>query len=299
MKKWILLARGPFLILAIVLGFLGASVAWYDSQISNKLFNLNYAFLAGLGILLAHVSVNAFNEYFDFKSGVDFKTLKTPFSGGSGALPGGLATARQAFWFATTALLFDVPIGVYFVILHGWVLIPLIIIAGVTIIIYTPLILKMGYPEWAPGLGLGLLPVLGAYFIHSGEYTLTAFAASIPPFLLVHNLLLLNEFPDVEADKTVGRHTLPMVAGHKNAAIVFTVANSMVYIWIAGAVIAGIMPVYALLALLTIPLAIKAVRGAFQYKDIGKLIPAMANNVFVVLLTQLLMGIGYILGGIF
>ena len=59
------------------------------------------------------------------------------------------------------------------------------------------------------------------------------------------------------------------------------------------------MPVFTLLGLLTIPLAFKAISGAFKYDDMSKLVPAMANNVLVVLLTQLLMGIGFILGGIF
>jgi 1,4-dihydroxy-2-naphthoate octaprenyltransferase len=283
------------LFLAVVLGFLGASVAWYESGPSGGMFNLGYAFLAGFGIVLAHIAVNAYNEYFDFKSGVDFRTPKTPFSGGSGALPGGLATARQAFWLATVALLIDVPIGVYFVIVKGWALMPLIIVAGVCIIIYTPFILKMGWPEWAPGLGLGLLPILGAYFVHTGQYAWTAFVAAVPPFILVHNLLLLNEFPDVQADRTVKRRTLPIVAGTRNAAVVYSMMTGFVYVWIVGAVAIGLMPAFALLALLTIPLAVKAIRGSFHFGDMAKLVPAMANNVFVVLLTQLLMGVGYIL----
>jgi 1,4-dihydroxy-2-naphthoate octaprenyltransferase len=59
------------------------------------------------------------------------------------------------------------------------------------------------------------------------------------------------------------------------------------------------MPVFTLLGLLTLPLAFKAIDGAFKYDDRSKLIPAMANNVFVVLFTQLLMAVGFILGGIF
>jgi 1,4-dihydroxy-2-naphthoate octaprenyltransferase len=47
--------------------------------------------------------------------------------------------------------------------------------------------------------------------------------------------------------------------------------------------------------LLTLPLAYRAIRGALQPDDMSKLGPAMANNVMVVLLTQLLLGIGYIL----
>jgi len=69
----------------------------------------------------------------------------------------------------------------------------------------------------------------------------------------------------------------------------------LVYVWIIGAVVAGVMPVFALIALLTLPLAVKAIQGALKPDDLSKLIPAMANNVLVILLTQFLLGIGYIL----
>ncbi len=115
----------------------------------------------------------------------------------------------------------------------------------------------------------------------------------------MHNLLLLNEFPDVEADKIGRRKTLPITMGRRNAAIFYTVFTVLVYVWIIGAVIFKAMPVFCLIAIFTLPLAIKAIHGSFKSEDMGKLMPAMANNVMVVLLTQLLTGIGYILSGIF
>jgi len=299
MKKWLLVIRAPFLLLAVVLAFLGASIAWYESREFGSAFNFGYAWLAGLGILLAHISVNVLNEYFDYRSGVDFKTQKTPFSGGSGALPTGLVTPNQALWLGLGSLIVIVPIGIYFTLVQGWALVPLLIVAAVCIVLYTPLILKMEWPEWAPGVGLGALPILGAYFVHTGNFAATAIIASIPSGILVHNLLLLNEFPAVEADVTANRRTLPIVIGRGKASIVYSVLTAMVYLWIIGGVIAGKMPAFSLLGLLTLPLAFKAVRGSLQHQDMSKLVPALANNVFVVLLTQLFMGIGYILAGVF
>ena len=299
MKKWLLIIRTPFLLLSVVLAFLGACIAWYESQEFGSSFHLGYAFLAGFGLLLAHISVNVLNEYFDYRSGVDLKTKRTPFSGGSGALPSGLITPRQALWLGVGTLLAATPIGIYFSIVSGWQLWPLLIAAAIMVVIYTPFILKMGWPEWAPGLGMGALPILGAYFVHTGNYAVPAIIASIPAGILVHNLLLLNEFPDVEADITAKRRTLPIVIGRKKAAIFYSVMTGLVYLWIIGWVIAGQMPLFSLLGLATLPLAIKAIIGSFKYQDINKLVPAMANNVFVVLLTQLLMGIGYILEGVF
>lgn len=298
LKGIITIGRPAFLILAVILAILGAAVAWYEHQEYDGGFNLGYAFLAGFGLVIAHMSVNVFNDYFDYRSTLDLKTHRTPFSGGSGAIPTGLLTKNQALWVGIITLIIIIPIGVFFTMKSGLLLLPLLLVALLCIIIYSPLILKMGYPEWSAGLGLGILPVVGAYFVHTGEYTITALVASVPSGILVHNLLLLNEFPDVEADMTVKRRTLPITIGKKNAAIFYSVMTIIVYLWIIGAVITGDMPVFALLGLLTIPLAFKAINGSFKYDDMSKFGPAMASNVMVVLLTQLCLGIGYILAAI-
>jgi 1,4-dihydroxy-2-naphthoate octaprenyltransferase len=294
MKKWLLVIRAPFLPLSVVLAFLGTCIAWYDGSL-----HIGYALLAFFGLLLAHISVDVLNEYFDYKSGVDLKTQRTPFSGGSGALPSRLIKPSQALWLGIGSFLAIIPIGIYFTIVKGWPLLPLLLVAAACIVLYTPFILKIGWPEWAPGAGMGALPILGAYFVQTGEYTLPAVIACIPSGILVHNLLLLNEFPDIDADATVKRRTLPIAIGKAKASIVYSVLTVIVYLWIIGGVAAGQMPLFSLLGLLTIPFAIKAIQGALRHQDMTKLGPAMANNVMVVLITQLLMGIGYILAGVF
>ncbi len=294
MKKWLMVIRAPFLPLSIVLAFLGACIAWYDGA-----FHLGHALLAGFGILLAHISVDVLNEYFDYRSGIDLETNKTPFSGGSGALPAGLISPKQALWLGLGAFIIIIPIGVYFVLVKGWLLLPLLVVAALCILIYSPVILKTRWPEWAPGLGMGALPVIGAYFAQTGEYTWPLVIASIPSFILVHNLLFLNEFPDMDADRKAGRKTTPITLGKKKASIFYSIMTVLVYVWIIGGVITGQMPKFSLIILLTLPFAVKAIRGALKSEDMSKLIPAMANNVVVVLLTQLLLGIGYILAKVF
>jgi len=295
LKVWFLETRPQFLLLSVVLAFLGNCIAWYDGH-----FNLGYSLLAFIGLLLCHISVNVLNDYFDYRSGIDLETRRTPFSGGSGILPASLLKPRQAFWFGLVSLLLAVPIGVYFVITldGGWLLLPLLLIAAVCTLLYTPVLTRLGWPEWAPGVGLGALPVLGTYFVQTTAYTIPAVIASIPSGILVHNLLLLNEFPDAEADKKAGRKTLPITMGKKKAGIVYSALTLLVYLWIIGGVVARAMPVFCLIALLTLPLAIKAIQGALKPEDMNKLVPAMANNVLVILLTQLLLGIGYILAGV-
>ncbi|MBN1365800.1 MAG: prenyltransferase [Syntrophaceae bacterium] len=291
LKVWFLETRPQFLLLSVILAFLGTSIAWCYHHI----LHWAYAILAGIGLVLTHISVNTLNDYFDYQSGVDQKTLKTPFSGGSGILPAGRMKPRQVFWLGIITLLLAAPIGLYFIIVQGWLLLPLLIVAALCVVLYTPVILKRHWPEWSAGVGLGLLPVLGMYFAQTGVYTASAFFAAVPSFILVHNLLLLNEFPDVIADKTADRKTLPIVLGKKKAAIVFSVFTIGVYLWIIGIVFTGIAPVWILISLLTLPFAFKAIKGSFNPDDMNSLIPAMGSNVMVVLGTQFLLGVGYIL----
>ena len=297
---WIKETRPQFLFLSVVLTFLGTAIAWYHGSL-----NFGYALLAGFGLVLTHGSVNALNDYFDYKIGIDLNVKRTPFSGGSGLVPDGKLPLRQALWVGIITSLIALTIGIFFVIVNGWQLIPLLIVAALIMVFYTPLILKTHWPEWSAGLGLGILPILGLYFVQRGEYDWVVLIASVPSFILVHNLLLLNEFPDVEADKKGGRKTTPVVFGLEAAGKFFRIMTMAVYIWIVGCVLATIitgnvvMPVYCLIVLLTLPLAVKAMQGSKEYGDLSKLVPAMGSNVAFILTAQLLLGVGYILGKLF
>jgi len=288
LKIWFLETRPQFLLLSVVLAFLGTCIAWYDGA-----FHLGYALLAFIGLLLCHISANTLNDYFDYKSGIDLETRRTPFSGGSGILPPSLMSPKQVLWLGLVSFLLAVPIGVYFVVVRGWLLLPLLAIGAICILLYTPLITRLGWPEWAPGVGMGALPIMGFYFVQTATYTWPAVVAAIPSGILVYNLLLLNEFPDTEADMKAGRRTTPILIGKAKTSIIYSALTVTVYLWIVGGVAAGMMPLFSLIALLTIPFAIKAIQGALRYEEM--IVPAMANNVLVVLLTQFLLGIGYIL----
>jgi 1,4-dihydroxy-2-naphthoate polyprenyltransferase len=297
---WIMETRPQFLTLSVVLAFLGTAIAWYYGPV-----NLGYALLASFGLMLTHGSVNAINDYFDYKSGIDLNVERTPFSGGSGLVPEGKLPLSQTLWVGTVTFLVALLIGIFFIAVKGWLLLPLIAAAALCLILYTPVILKTPWPEWSPGLGLGILPILGFYFVQAGRYDWMVLIASVPSGILVHNLLLLNEFPDVEADKKGGRKTTPVLFGMDAAARLFKAATIAVYGWIIACVLATlaigrvVMPVYCLIALLTLPWAVKAMRGPKEYHDRGRLISAMADNVTFILLTHVLLGLGYILEKLF
>jgi 1,4-dihydroxy-2-naphthoate octaprenyltransferase len=294
LKILFLETRPQFLLLSVVLAFLGTAMAWY-----NGAFHLGYAVLAFAGLLLAHIAVNVLNDYFDYRSGIDLATKRTPFSGGSGVLPAAMLSPEQVLWFGLIAFLLTIPVGIYFVVVAGWPLLPLVLAGAACIFLYTPVLSKLGWPEWAAGAGLGTLPVLGAYFVQTSSYPLAAVVAAVPSGILVHNLLFLNEFPDVEADSKGGRRTLPIIIGKTKASFLYSALTIAMYAWIIAGVAWGVMPAFCLLALLTLPLALKAIQGSLKYDDEAKLMPALGSNVMVILLTQLLLGIGYILAEVF
>ena len=88
-KTWAGQVRAPFLLLSVVLVLIGGAVAYSDGVVDWLRVGL-----CMIGVVLAHISVNLFNELSDHKTGIDDHTMRTPFSGGSGSLQGGLTTRR-------------------------------------------------------------------------------------------------------------------------------------------------------------------------------------------------------------
>ncbi len=293
-KQFVLgVIKAPFLTLAPVCVFLGAAAAlWVAGSI-----NLFHLLLALIGALSAHISVNAINEFYDFKSGLDLVTRRTPFSGGSGAIPAHPEEARLALNIGLLTLALTGLVGVAFLFIWGWKLLPLGLAGMVLIYTYTnwinrsPLICLV-----SPGLGFGTLMVLGTYFALTGQYSWTALAASFTPFFLVNNLLLLNQFPDMEADRSIGRRHLPIVIGRKKSSLVYIAFLVLAYLSIIISVLTGLMPVWTLLGLLTIVLAVPAGASARRHADdFDKLLPALGQNVLINLLTPTLMAVGFLI----
>ncbi len=291
-KTWAREIRAPFLLLSVVLPPVGALAAWWETgqfYVGRFIWTL-------MGLLLAHVAVNVLNEYADYKSGIDLKTPKTPFSGGSGVLPAGLLRPEVVRWVGLGTMLAAFAIGLYLTALSGALLLPVILAGGAAIYFYTTHFARWGIGEVVAGLGLGTLPVLGAYFVQAGQFTATAAVASIPPGFLTANLLLLNEFPDVEADRAGGRRHLVILLGRRRAVYVYIAWLMATYLAIVGGVAGGALPGWCLIALLTLPLAWKASRTALEHHDdLQRLIPGLGANVQTVLGTDLLLALGFLI----
>jgi 1,4-dihydroxy-2-naphthoate octaprenyltransferase len=287
--------RPPFLILGPACTLAGIGVAFWrmDGQI-----NWWFALLCLLGAVAAHISVNALNEYFDFKSGLDSRTQRTPFSGGSGTLPANPQAAGYAFITGIVGLAVVAAIGAFFTIQRGWGIVPLGLLGMLVIYVYTTWLLSSPLLSLiSPGLGFGILVVMGTDFALTGSYSLTGFLVSLAPFFLVNNLLLLNQFPDVEADKTIQRRNYPITIGRKRSAMIFVVFYAMTYLAILVGVLIFHYPFFSLLGLLTLILAIPASQCALRSADdLPKLMPALGQNVLVNILTPILVALGFFIG---
>ena len=290
---WLGPARLPFLVLTpacIALGL--ACVQWTHGHV--KLLD---AVLVLLGAVAAHVSVNAFNEYQDFRSGLDALTHRTPFSGGSGVLPAHPELAGVTLAMAVACLCISVGVGLYFVALRGPALLP-IGVAGVALV--------LAYTQWitrhpllclmAPGLGFGPLMILGTHVALTGEYSATAVAASLLPFFLVNNLLLLNQFPDAQADQRVGRRHILVTSGPIVAARWYAAMAGLAFVSLPLGVLAGLLPPGALLGLLTLAVALPTVREVLaNARNVERLLPAMGRNVLICILTPVLVAAGMLM----
>jgi 1,4-dihydroxy-2-naphthoate octaprenyltransferase len=287
----LLLPRFHFIPLTVILVSLGTAIAAYEG-----FFRLGYFLLAMIGSLLVHMTVNVINDYYDYVGGIDLNTQRTPFSGGSGVLTSNLLRPKQAFWFATICLLIAMGIGAYFVLTKGWILFPLLLIAGFSAYFYNVYLSKWMVGELFAGLGFGPLIVLGSYYVQTGRYSWEALFASLAPGVLTSNLLFLNEFPDREADEKGGRRHLVIAMGKKNASFLFVALLFASYLLIIIGVLTKMMPIVALIGLGTIGFGWKAAKGALKYyNDTNQLVPVLGANVITILGTQALLAIGYVI----
>jgi len=246
LNNLISITRANFLPLTVVIVVTNLSAAFY----SHRTFSVVNAVMVLFAALLLHASVNAFNNYFDYKSMIDSRTVKTPFSGGVEVLVKGKMKGSSALLVAIICLAVAGAIGVYFLTLFFPVLLPLVVYGTIAIVLYTPILSRIhALSEIVAGSGFGVMG-LGAYVTQTGNVDLVALTVFIPVSILVGLLLFLNEFPDVEADRLGGRRHLVILLGKQRAAVLYVIATATTYVSIVCSVVFGLAPVRVLVALL-------------------------------------------------
>lgn len=283
-KALALSSRLSFLILTPVSIFLGLSVAHFEQ---SKIQSIDFV-LVLVAALSAHISVNTFNEYFDFKSGLDAKTIKTPFSGGSGALIDNPSSAPMVLYLALASLMLTTAIGLYFVANKGLLLLPIGLIGLVIIVTYTHWLNRLPIVcLFAPGLAFGPLMIVGTYFVLTESLSCLSILVSLVPFFLVNNLLLLNQLPDIDADQSVGRKHFSIAYGVNSSMAVYASFSFLCAATIIGSVVSKLLPFAALLSLIPLIATFTIYKGVKNnFPEIEKLIPFLGINVFITLATS-------------
>lgn len=293
--------RAPFLTAAAVPVLLGTAIAWRHGALNFGLFLIT--FIAAVGF---QMGANAMNDYFDHTSGADEANLSPgPFFGGSRVIQRGLLQPLQVRNLALALFSIGALLGLVLAVLTGR---PLEIVAlgivGIAIgILYTapPVNLAArGWGEFALGIAFGPLIVVGTYFVQTGEWSFEAFYASLPVALLITAVLYINEIPDRPWDLRAGKRTLVVRLPIQTALKGYSALIVATYLLILIGALLNVLPLVALIALATAPLAWNAIRVLGRnYRFPYRLVPANANTIFVHLLTGLLLFYAYIAAGLF
>jgi 1,4-dihydroxy-2-naphthoate octaprenyltransferase len=290
-KTYAALARAPFLFLPVTLVVNGAGAAAYQGTL-----HWDSTLLALVGLVSVHIAVNALNEWSDMRRGIDLNTVRTPFSGGSGTLPEGKAPPEAALRLGLSAAILGLAIGLWFFDRIGTSFLPFLFMGAVFVFGYTDFLARVGMGEIAAGLGLGGMAVAGVAMVQDGILSGVAMAASVPAFLMTFNLLLLNEFPDEEADREGGRRNLVLLLGRKPAALVYALAAFLVPVWILLCAILNIFPLWVLLGALPSILLARPLGWALGDTSRPVSHAALGANVAWILATNTLLGAGLFLG---
>lgn len=295
LKIWIAELRAPFFTASVVPVILGGVLAWHETHA----IHLFYWFLTLTGVLALHAGTNTLNDYFDYRSGNDLinQEANRPFDGGTPFLVNGMLRPEAVYRFGVGALMLGSAIGFYLAFTRGWPIVPMGLIGlGVSYFYVEPRVklAARGVGEVLTGLCFGPLVVVGTYYVQTETISSGAVMAGIPIGLLIANVLFINQFPDREADRAVGKNHWVVRLGKQKAAKIFALLVSAVYITVVVGIVAGILPKASLITFLTIPISVKSVLVTLRdYENSPRLRPAQALTILSHLSTGLLLSLAY------
>lgn len=189
---------------------------WYQPQ-NLSLF---YAILTYIGIFCLHSSVDLLNDYWDFKRGIDLRTKKTKFSGGTGVLPQGLLKPRQVYLAGISFLILGLMIGGIFVYFKGFVIAIILLFAALSIVLYSSKLVNWGLGELFVG-AKGALIVVGTFYVQNSSITLESIVLGIIIGMLSSLVLFINSIPDIVPDRQMGRKTLAIMIDKRSNRFIF------------------------------------------------------------------------------
>ena len=290
-SAWFRVIRIRFLLASVIAVSVGLAITWWHSS-NVTVFD---AILTMAGVLALHASVDLFNDYWDFRRGIDTATKRTKMSGGSGVLPEGILKPRQVYAGGIIFLAIGTIIGVYFVITDGIIIGIILAFAVVSIYFYSTKIVNWGLAEVFVSIK-GTLIVIGTYFIQTSQINESVILGGIVVGVLSSLVLFITSFPDHDADKSKGRKSLVISVGKRKAAKLFWIFPIISYSAILGGVSVGLFPEFSLISFLSIPLMIKSGRGLQKnYDSVDDLVPFMSFTLMFSRLTGILFVAGFLI----
>ena len=249
--------RAPFFTASGMSVMVGAACAWHFGAPRD------YVALAVslVGVIALQAGANLANDYYDHLSRNDeVNRWYGPFSGGSRVIQDGLLPAKSMLAAAGAAFAIAMCAMGYLLATRGGWPIPVLALAGLVIgFLYTADPVRLAYHglgEAAIFVAFGPLTTMGAYYVQAGRIDEAAFWSGVPPGLLVALILIVNEFPDFEADSSVAKNNLIVLLGLERGVALVAAVYVLAYATVAWMVASGLAPAPALLALATLPAAL-------------------------------------------
>lgn len=276
--------------------FIGATFSYYAFGAAHGTgLALFHSLLIFLAVVCAQIVANMWNEYCDFKSGLDHGQK----IGNAGSVTRGAISMSLLLNLIKGFTVIPLLIGIYLSATITWWYIP----AGLLCILISFLysggpkpISRTPFGEITSGLAMGLAIVLITSYAWTRELSWALWIPAIPSIYLVGAIMLTNNIRDYENDKSHGRRTLPIVLGRDRALNVMSTGYFFIYIWLFAWIYQGNIPVTSLLALLSAIPAAKVVSILVRNDDVFKLDKAMSFTAMASILYNILWGIGLIIG---
>ena len=251
-NAWILAIRPRTLPAAAAGVLVGTALAWHD-----KHFRFDAAIVCLLTAFLLQIGSNLANDVYDFEQGVDTGDRLGPVR----VTQARMLTPQQVKLGMLVVFGLAALLGLYLVWLGGWPIMILGSAALVSAIAYTAGPFPIGYH----GLGdlfvflfFGLAAVAGTYYLHTGLVSLPVWWMTIPPGLIVTAILVVNNLRDLEIDRKAGKHTMAVRLGERGAKIQYLSCMFVAYSILIPVAWSGMIPWAALLAWLSLPMAVQA-----------------------------------------
>jgi len=244
--------------------------------------------LSLLSIMALHAGANMANDYFDHISGNDWLNPNpTPFSGGSRYIQKDILSAKAIILAALFFLTAGSVLGLIIVLMTRSLFILAIGLIGVLGgFFYTAPPVKLGYRavgEPVIAILFGLLPVYGAYYLQTRTLDTIVLLPAAIVAILIFLVILINEFPDLNADAAVNKKTLVVSLGVQASIWIYRIALIATFIIAAVAIFTHRIMFFAgIFYLLALPVAIIAMKFANQ-KDLTTPKRYNANRITVLL----------------